>query len=146
MVRYSSIVKLAEEREAELRELVERLDRLVPSDGAHVGMPGGAEGSTMVGNRAGYLRFGIELLAAALEPLPANDHEPARITPQLDGLLSEGSRTPFELCEVDESIVSRPPVSSGLGAPGQLMAGVLAVAALILCLIGAAVVLRSVFD
>ena len=85
------------------------------------------------------------LVFAALDPLPANDAEPARIAPELDGLLSKDSRAPFALCEVDESIVSRPPVSSGLGAPGQLASAVLVVALLILCLIGASVVWRWVF-
>ena len=52
---------------------------------------------------------------------------------------------PFELCELDESIISRPPVSSGLGAPGQLASAVLVVALLVLCLIGASVVWRWLF-
>lgn len=138
-------MKLDEESETQLREIVERLERLVPAEGAHLTIPANAEGTASVGNRAGYLRLGIELLAAGLDPLPASDEAPARLAPELDTLLSEGSRTPFELCEVDESIVSRPPVSSRLGAPGQLTAAVLVVAALILCLIGASVVWRWLF-
>jgi hypothetical protein len=138
-------MNLDEASEAELRELVERLERLVPSEGAHLAIPAGAEGTTSVGNRLGYLRFGIAFLAAALRPLAATDDAPSRIAPELDELLTEGSRTPFELCEIDEAIVSRPPVSSGLGALGQLSAGVLTVAALILCLIGASVVWRWLF-
>ena len=138
-------MKLDEEREAELRELVSRLDLLIPDEGAHLAIAGD-EATSSVGNRLGYLRFGVEFLVAAIEPLPATGSEPARIAPRLDGLLSQSSRAPFALCEIDESIVSRPPVSSGLGAPGQLMAGVLAVAALLLCLVGAAVVLRWVFN
>jgi hypothetical protein len=138
-------MKLDEAAEAELREVVERLERLVPTEGAHLTIPKDADGTSSAGNRAGYLRFGLAFLRAALDPLPANDAEPARIAPELDGLLSKDSRAPFALCEVDESIVSRPPVSSGLGAPGQLASAVLVVALLILCLIGASVVWRWVF-
>jgi hypothetical protein len=138
-------MRLDDESEAELRQIVLRLEQLVPGDTAHLTIPADAEGKTSAGNRAGYLRFGLAFLRAALDPLPANDAEPARIAPELDGLLSRGSRGPFELCEIDESIVSRPPVSSGLGAPGQLASAVLVVALLLLCLIGASVVWRWFF-
>jgi len=138
-------MKLDEAREAELRELVERLDRLIPEDGAHLTIPSNPEGTASAGNRLGYLRFGLAFLAAALDPLPSSEEAPARIVPDLGPLLSEGSRTPFELCEIDEAIGSRPPVSSGLGAPGQLVSALLVVGALILCLIGASVVWRWVF-
>lgn len=137
-------MELDEARESELRDIVERLDRLIPKDGAHLTIPGNADGTT-VGNRLGYLRFGVEFLGAALHPQPSTETAPARIVPDLDDLLTDGSRTPFELCEIDEAIGSRPPVSSGLGAPGQLLAGVLVVAALVLCFIGAAVVWRWLF-
>lgn len=138
-------MKLDEAREAEIRDLVARLDRLIPKDGAHLTIRGDPDGNATVGNRLGYLRFGVEFLGAALEPQPSSDEAPARIVPDLDELLTDGSRTPFALCEIDEAIGSRPPVSSGLGAPGQLLAGVLVVAALVLCLIGAAVVWRWLF-
>jgi hypothetical protein len=138
-------MKLDDEKETELRELVSRLDALLPEDGAHLAIPANPDGTASAGNRLGYLRLGVAFLKAALDPVPASDEAPARIAPELDPLLSEGSKTPFELCEVDESIVSRPPVSSGLGALGQLSAGVLTVGALILCLIGASVVWRWLF-
>jgi hypothetical protein len=130
--------------EAELRELVARIDRLVPKEDAHVTIPGEGEAST-IGNRRGYLRLGVELLAAALDPRPGSAEGPPRIEPRLDYLLSEGSRAPFDICEVDEAIASRPPVASGLGAAGQLSAGVLVVAVLILAFIGAALVFRWLF-
>ena len=130
--------------EAELRELVARIDRLVPKEDAHVTIPGEGEAST-IGNRRGYLRLGVELLAAALDPQPGSAEGPARIEPRLDYLLSEGSRAPFDTCEVDEAIASRPPVASRLGAAGQLSAGVLVVAVLILAFIGAALVLSWLF-
>jgi hypothetical protein len=136
---------LDDETEAELADLVDRLDRLVPSEGAHLTLPADAEGRTTAGNRAGYLRLGIELLRAALAPLPATDEAPARVVPQVEGLLTEGSRPPFELCELDESIGSRPPAQSRLGAFGQMGVGVGAVLAVILAFIGAVVLWHWIF-
>lgn len=134
-----------DETEAELLVLVDRLDRLVPKRGAHLTMPADAEGRTTAGNRAGYLRLGIELLRAALLPVPASDDGPARVVPELDGLLTEGSRAPFELCELDESIGSRPPAQSRFGAFGQMGAGVAVVLILVLAFIGAAMLWRWLF-
>ncbi|HEV8254541.1 MAG TPA: hypothetical protein VGQ78_07295 [Vicinamibacteria bacterium] len=133
---------LEKTRETELRELVERLDRLIPKDGAHLSIPADADGNSTVGSRLGYLRFGVEFLAAALEPRPGSDEEPTRIVPDLDYLLTDGSETPFDLCEVDEAIGSRPPVRTRLGPIGQLAAAILVIGALILIFIGGAVVLR----
>jgi hypothetical protein len=136
---------LGEEREAELQELADRLERLVPKDGARLTIPGEDGPHTAIGNRLGYLRFAVAFLAAALRPLPESEDAPPRITPDLGSILTEGSRPPFDLCELDESIVSREPARSGLGALGQLGGGVAAVFALILLLIGASVVWRWVF-
>jgi hypothetical protein len=136
---------LDDARETELRELVERLDRLVPKDGAHLTIPAEPDKVATVGNRLGYLRFGIAFLAAALHPLASSDAAPPRITPYLDDLLTEGSETGFGLCELDESIGSRPPARSRLGAAGQLLAGVLVVLMLVLLFIGVSVVWRWVF-
>ena len=80
-----------------------------------------------------------------LHPLPESEAEPPRITPRLDSLLTEGSETPFDLCELDESIGSRPPAQSRLGPFGQMSAGVGAVLILILAFIGAAVLWRCLF-
>jgi hypothetical protein len=139
------MMDLGEEAEAELQELVDRLDRLVPSEDAHLTLPADAEGRTTAGNRVGYLRLGIELLRAALAPLPASDEAPARVVPQVEGLLTEGSRSPFELCELDESIGSRPPAQSRLGGFGQMSVGVGVVLALVLAFIGAVVLWRWLF-
>jgi hypothetical protein len=136
---------LDDAREAELQELVERLDRLVPKDGAHLTIPADPDKNATVGNRLGYLRFGIEFLAAALRPLPDSDAAPPRITPNLDYFLTEGSETAFDLCELDESIGSRPPARSRLGPTGQLVVGVVVVLMLILLFIGVSVVWRWVF-
>ncbi|PYQ16136.1 MAG: hypothetical protein DMF80_05890 [Acidobacteria bacterium] len=135
-------MELEETREAELRELVERLERLIPKDGAHLTIPADADGNASVGSRLGYLRFGVEFLAAALDPRPGSDEAPTRITPDIGYLLTDGSETPFDLCEIDEAIGSRPPVRSRLGPLGQLVAAVLVVSALILIFIGGSVVLK----
>lgn len=138
-------MELGEAREAEIRTLVERLDRLIPKDGAHLTIPGDPERRTTVGSRLGYLRFGIEFLAAALQPLPGSEAVPARIEPDVDYLLSPGSEAPFDLCEIDEAIGSRPPVRTRLGPFGQLLAAVLVVAALIAVFVGGSVVMRWLF-
>lgn len=138
-------MELEQTREAELRELVERLERLIPRDGAHLTMPGDAGDHSTVGSRLGYLRLGVEVLAAALRPLPSDETAPARIEPNLGDLLTPGSRTPFELCEVDEAIGSRPPVETQLGVVGQLFAGVLVVAALLLLLLVGSLVVGWLF-
>jgi hypothetical protein len=132
-------------RETELHELVERLDRLVPKDGAHLTILTDADANATVGNRLGFLRFGIEFLAAALHPLPESDAAAPRITPNLDYFLTEGSLKAFDVCELDESIGSRPPARSRLGPTGQLVAGVVLVLILILLFIGVSVVWRWVF-
>ena len=135
---------LDEEREEELHELVERLDRLVPADGCHLTLPAGESGRGAIGNRAGYLRFAVEILKAALHPLPESETHPPRIEPAMTSLLTEDS-APWLACELDESIVGRPPAESRLGALGQMGSGVALVIALILALIGASVVWRWVF-
>jgi hypothetical protein len=138
-------MRLDDEREAELRELVDRLDGLVPRDGAHLTILADTDGNRTVGNRVAYLRLGVELLAAALHPLADSDAAPARIAPKVDYLLTEGSARAFDVCELDESIGSRPPARSGLGFAGQLVAGVVLVLTLILLFIGVSVMWRWVF-
>lgn len=138
-------MQLEETQETELRDLVERLDRLIPREGAHLTMPGDAGERSTMGSRLGYLRLGVEVLKAALRPLPGDELAPARIEPDLRDLISEGSRTPFELCEVDEAIGSRAPVETRLGVLGQLVAGVLVVAVLLLVFVGGSFVLGWLF-
>ena len=136
---------LDQTREAEIREAVERLRRLIPRDGAHVAIGAEAGDRTMAGSRLGYLRLGVEFLTAALQPLPATEMEPARVEPDLGYLLPAGARAPFDLCEVDESIGSRAPVRSGLGALGELFIALIAVAALIAVFVAGAFVVGWLF-
>ena len=104
------------------------------------------EGRASAGNRLGYLRFGVEFLVAALHPVPASEDSPAQIVPQLGGLLSEGSRPPFETCELDESIGSRPPARTRFGPVAQLVAGVVLVLMIIVMLVGVAWLWRWIFS
>jgi hypothetical protein len=136
-------VLLDEAREAELGELVARLDRLIPKEGAHLSLPASADPRAIVGNRLGYLRFGVEILRAALRPAAGSDDSAPGIAPQLDYLASR--ETPFAFGEIDESITSRPPVASSLGALGQLAAAVLVVGAVVALFIAASVLWRWVF-
>jgi len=138
-------MELDEAREAEIRDAVERLDRLIPKDGAHLAIGTETGGRTTAGSRLGYLRLGVELLAAALRPLPATEAEPARIEPEIAYLLRAGSHAPFDLCEIDEAIGSRPPIRSALGPLGELFTAVIVVAALILVVLAGAVVVRWMF-
>jgi hypothetical protein len=138
-------MELEEPLETQLRELVARLDTLVPRDGAHLTLSGEPRGRTSIGNRLGYLRLGVELLAAALSPLPPSDQTPTRIEPDIDYLLSDGSDALFALSEIDEAIGSRPPVESRLGLVGHLVAGVGLVAALLAVLFVVFLLLRWIF-
>ncbi len=132
--------------EAELSDLVGKLDRLVPRTGAHLTLPADAEGRTTIGNRLGYLRLGVELLSAGLHPWPGSEAEPARIEPDLGYLLGPGSVGPFQLCEIDEAIGSRPPARTRLGFLAQLAAGVAVVVAILLAFIALALALRWLFS
>src|SRR5512143_741928 len=115
---------LEPEREAELHEIATRLDRLVPREGAHLTIRASPDGGGTIGNRLGYLRFAVEILSAAADPVPGSDEIPAAIAPKLDGLLTEDSSGAFDFCEIDESIASRPPVEARLGPLGHVVAGV----------------------
>ena len=91
----------------------------------------------------------VSLLAAGcgmlgLVACGSDDAEP-RIEPELDYLLTRGHETPVPVWEIDESITSRPPVASRLGALGQLGAGVLVVGLVVALFIAASVVWRWVF-
>jgi hypothetical protein len=109
-------------------------------------MPADPDGNTTVGNQLGYLRIGVELIAAALEPQAKTPHAPPRILPELSYLLREGAETPFDLCEIDEAVADRPPVKTPLGAFGQLAAAVMAVAVIVFLFIGAVVAWRWIFS
>jgi hypothetical protein len=138
-------MELDEPLEMQLRELVGRLDRLIPREGAHLALSGEPGHRTSIGNRLGYLRLGIDLLAAALRPLPPTNQAPTRIEPDVDYLLSDSSDALFELSEVDEAIGSRPPVEARVGLVGHLVAGVGLVAVVIAILFVVFLVLRWIF-
>ncbi len=130
---------------AELRELVEELDRLIPKDGARLKIPADQDGKTTIGTQNGYLRLGVELLRAGLAPTTDPLPEIPRIPLDIDYLLTPDSKTPFELCEIDEQVESLPARTEKLGALGQLLAALVGVALLGFLLVGAAAVLSWLF-
>jgi len=70
--------------EEELRELVERLDREIPCDGAVVEWHRNDQGEVEVtANERGYVRLGIEFLKAALAELRSYDPEAPEL-PEVD--------------------------------------------------------------
>jgi hypothetical protein len=126
----------------ELRELVDRLDRLVPKEGARLRIPTDAEGHT-AGTQRGYLRLGIEVLRAALAPVETADHRP-HLPLAIDYLMTPDSVTPFEVCEIVDDPDRLPPPERKLGAIGQLMAALIAVVVLGLIGLGAAAILSRI--
>lgn len=138
-------MRLDEETEEELEELMGRLDRLLPAEGARLAVSAGTPAPSLVGNRLGYLRLGLSLLRAALHPEPEDDEHPDRVVPRLEGLLTEGSAPLFAQCELDESIVSRPPAQSRFGALAQIGTAVALVAAVLAAFVAAAWLWRLVF-
>jgi hypothetical protein len=126
----------------ELRDLVDRLDRLVPKEGARLRMPADADGNTTAGTQRGYLRLGVEILRAGLDPAdPGVAGERAHVPLDIDYLMTSDSRPPFEVCELVEDPDHLPPRARKLGPVGQLMAALMAVAVLGLIGLGAAAVL-----
>jgi hypothetical protein len=125
----------------ELRDLVDRLDRLVPKEGARLRMPADADGNTTAGTQRGYLRLGVELLRAGLDPTDPVPGERVHVPLVIEYLMTSDSQPPFEVCELAEDPDHLPPRARKLGAVGQLMAALMAVVVLGLIGLGAAAVL-----
>lgn len=131
----------------ELGEIVDRLDLLIPRDGATLRIPGDPDGNTTVGTQQGYLRLGVELLKAGLHPQALGDaHDIPHLPVDAGYLLAPGSKSPFELCELVDEVPPLPARSGALGALGQLFAAVLAVIAVGLIVIGALAVFSRIFN
>jgi hypothetical protein len=126
--------------------LVDQLDGLVPKEGAKLRMPADPDGNTTVGTQRGYLRLGIELLRAGLDPLEPGDKNDTPYLPlSIEYLFTADSETPFDLCGVVDDPDRLPPRVQRLGPFGQLMAALFAVVALGLVVLGAmAVVSRLI--
>lgn len=97
-----------------LKSLISQLDEMVPKENAHVGLVcvGGPSESEMLGNAAGYVRFGIELMkggiADATDPESPND-----IEVDLEKIIDEGSDVHFNIFTRDEAaeIKKLPPIT-----------------------------------
>jgi hypothetical protein len=130
----------------ELRELANRLDGLVPKEGAKLRLPNDPDGNTTAGTQRGYLRLAVELLRAGLQPFERGDeHDIPHIPLDIDYLLTPDSKSPFDLCEVVEDVERLPPRLQKLGPLGQLIAALLAVAVVGLMIVGAAAMLSWMF-
>jgi len=128
--------------DSELSELVERLDQLVPRDGAKLRIPSDADGKATLGTMNGYRRLGVELLRATVGPLPQAEPHPSRLALDIDYLLIGDEESPLGLCEVDEALEGRPaPKKNRLDPVAQLLAALVVVVLLVLVLIGASAVL-----
>ena len=126
----------------ELRDLVDQLDRLVPKEGARLRLRADGE-TTAAGTQRGYLRFGIEILRAALAPVEAADHRP-HLPLAIDYLMTADSVTPFEVCEIVDDPDRLPAPERKLGALGQLIAAMIAVIVLGIIGLGVAAVLSRI--
>jgi hypothetical protein len=105
--------------------LVAELDAMVPREGALVcerhGLYGSQHDPAYIGNRAGYLRLGIELLKVADAPAAAG--RPNRVTADLSYSVSVASK-PGEMamtaCEAGElAIFERRDVAAIVRPPGR---------------------------
>jgi hypothetical protein len=131
-----------ESRIPELRALLDELDRLVPKEGARLRIPSDPDGNATIGTQLGYLRLGVEFLRAALVPPEGTDEGSTPHIPlDIQYLLTPGSETPFDLCEIDEDVERLPPPVRKLGAIGQLLAAVFGVVIVGLIVVGAVAVL-----
>jgi hypothetical protein len=129
----------------ELRELVDQLDRLIPKEGARLKIPADSEGKTTIGTQRGYLRLGVELLRAGLNPTAPAEPEIPQLPLDIAYLLTPDSETPFNLCEIDEDVDQLPARRKRLGALGQLLAALVTVAALGLIVLGVGAALSWIF-
>lgn len=90
--------------------LIDDLDAHVPREGAIVRFEqygGGPDESKVVGNRAGYLRLGIEFLKGGLAPFnPGKDADLIQV--EIDYLLDAQSNISFDWFERTEHIAHQP--------------------------------------
>jgi hypothetical protein len=95
--------------QARVKELISLLDSEVPREGAKVWLHqygGGLDECQFKGNRAGYLRFGIEFLKAAYQE--PNEKYPNAVDVDLAYLLSPGSTIHFGWFERTEEVHDAP--------------------------------------
>lgn len=132
--------------EARVRALVAELDAAVPPQGARVRLEmygGGPDESQAVANRAGALRYGIEILRAALK---AMDEEAAGrralATVDTEAILDPASSVEVQLVELRDVLGPARATGSRIGRrAGALACGTIALGALVVFGIGLATVI-----
>jgi hypothetical protein len=125
---------MATRQDQKISHLVEELDRLVQRGGAWVRLErngGGPDEGRIVANRAGYLRFGIELLKAGLAA-----HEsptPSRFPMQVDlkYLITEDSVIGFHEFVHDEGHQGTRPTEIAARTFGRMALGMGCIATVI---------------
>jgi hypothetical protein len=135
---------MTENEEATARRLVEELDRVVPRDAARVRVDDidGDEGQWwLTGNRAGYCRFGIEFLRAALDSPPPGEGGRSHLEIDLDYLIPPGRRFVFVAFLRDENLETYAATPPAAGAWVAAAAGLGCLAFCALVVIGLITVL-----
>ena len=128
--------------DTEVAELVAQLDEQVAREDAVVKPEqygGGPDESCIVANRAGYLRFGIEFLKAALAPpMNPDGKAPFDIEVDLDYLVSEDSTVNFIIFERREEFATPEQADNKWNNVFHVGCVVVIMFGIILCIVGAA--------
>lgn len=132
---------LSDAQLVELRILVKRVDDVVPKEGACVSLCA-QDWNVSFGNQEGYVRLGLEILRAALDPLPDSEKAPLRVAPDLGYLLTPDSSSPLGLCEVRDDIVAETREGEPSKRRRSTIGGVLALLGIALCFLCALVAVR----
>lgn len=128
--------------ENELRQLIQRLDELVPREGAWVQLSqygGGPDEGQFVGNQNGYRRFGIEFLTATLDDTKA-------VNVELDYLVLSNSTMNFDWFERLDAPAQRAVSHSWVDRTMAIGCSLLCAIAAIVFLIGFGTVISWLFS
>jgi hypothetical protein len=110
--------------DARITTLITELDALVPKHGAVVNLlqyGGGPDESAFVGNRAGYLRFGIEFLKGAFAPSASSKDGKDYASVDLDYLTGRTSDISFDWFERREDIPDMTTAEQATWVQGRLV-------------------------
>ena len=133
------------DNEQPIVELIEKLDKLAPKEGAIVKFQqygGGPDESRIIANRNGYLRFGIELLKASFaEPVNKAGDNPNAININLD-FVPKDSEIQFDWFDRTEDLNIKEETSSSWIS---LFLGIIFVIFIALSIIGLITAIKWIF-